>query len=334
MRTPRSIFLLDQNRFSLVYSPSILAKIHRLTENDGQIHTKEMILTNAADYRDVEIVFSGWGAPEFSEDLLAALPELKALFYAAGTVRTLVTDAFWNRQILLTSSFAANAVPVAEFTVASIVFSLKKAWSYSRMLSRGVARNKNAELGIGVYHGARVGIVSLGAIGQRVCEMLQRYDLDVVAYDPFADARLFDELGVQKVDTLEEIFESCAIVSLHAPSLPETRGMISKELLSSLPQGATFINTARGAIVDEEGMIEVLRERKDIFAVLDVIEKDDFEHSPLAHMENVFLTPHIAGSLGAECERMAAMAVDECRRYLIGEPPLSPVTEESMRLMA
>jgi phosphoglycerate dehydrogenase-like enzyme len=301
---PHSIFLLDKEFFTVIYNSTALAKIKELTEYDGAVYTASEILEAPERFEAVEIIFSGWGAPVMDETLLAAMPRLKALFYGAGSVRGLVTEAFWQRDILLTSAYKANAIPVVEFSVASIVMALKHAWRLARRLRAG--ENCRDLTGMsGVYHGSTVGIISLGAIGCGVCERLKAFDIDVVAYDPFAAEEMFASLGTRRADSLEALFRECDVVSLHAPNLPETRHMINGPLLRSLPKNATFINTSRGAIIDEGALLEVLRERPDLFAVIDVItDESDYTASPFAQLENVFLTPHIAGSGGRECHRM------------------------------
>jgi len=153
--------------------------------------------------------------------------------------------------------------------------------------------------------------------------------------DPFAGAATFEALGVARADRLEMLFSQCEVVSLHAPWLKETENLITGDLLRRLPEDGTFINTSRGAIVDEPAMVEVLRERPDLFAVIDVIRDESAYHSsPLTDLDNVFITPHIAGSQGRECHRMGALAAEECRRYLAGEPQLTPLTRASAERLA
>jgi phosphoglycerate dehydrogenase-like enzyme len=304
-----------------VYNADAQAAICELTRNDGIATSGEAILNNPQAYEDVEIVFSTWGCPRLDDHFLDALPNLKALFYAAGSVRSFVTDAFWERDILLTSAYVANAVPVAEFTHASVIFALKRVWKQCNSLKMG-KRYVPSGKPYGVYHGSRVGIISLGAIGRLVCEKLVQHDLEVCAYDPFAANSVFEELGVVRVSSLESLFATCDVVSLHAPWLKETEDLVTGAMLRSMPEDGTFINTSRGRIVDEAGMLEVLREREDLFAVLDLLQDEStFETNPLTSLPNVFITPHIAGSESLERHRMGAWAVEECRRYLVGEPP-------------
>jgi phosphoglycerate dehydrogenase-like enzyme len=143
-----------------------------------------------------------------------------------------------------------------------------------------------------------------------------------------------EKLGAKPVP-LDEIFKKSHVVSLNAPWILETEGMIQGRHFEMMRKGASFINTARGAIVDEPAMIAVLEKRRDMTAVLDVTwpeppEKD----SALFQLENVFMTPHIAGSLDDECRRMGKFAADELERYLEGEELLYRITEEKFNKMA
>jgi phosphoglycerate dehydrogenase-like enzyme len=171
-------------------------------------------------------------------------------------------------------------------------------------------------------------------VGRQVRERLRPFDLRVVAYDPFVTSEEARTLDVDLV-SLEDLFESSDVVSLHTPWLPETEGMSLGSHLASMKGNATLINTSRGAVVQEAEMVEVLRERPDLWAVLDVTHPEPPEpDSPLHALPNVVLTPHIAGSLGRECRRMGRLVVDELRRYVEGEPLRHEVTSDRAALMA
>jgi phosphoglycerate dehydrogenase-like enzyme len=150
--------------------------------------------------------------------------------------------------------------------------------------------------------------------------LLRSFDLPVLAYDPYLTAREEAELEVQAVP-LDELFRRSDVVSLHTPLLAETEGMITGAHLAAMKHGATFINTARGSIVRQDELIEVARRRPDLPFVLDVVEPEPpLPDSPLYSLENVLLTPHIAGSVGAECRRLGRYMVEELERYLAGKP--------------
>jgi phosphoglycerate dehydrogenase-like enzyme len=141
-------------------------------------------------------------------------------------------------------------------------------------------------------------------------------------------------LGV-KLTSLDDLFRLAQVVSLHTPWLPETEGLITGRHFRLMPPHSAFINTARGAVVREAEMIEVLRERPDITAVLDVTHPEPPQaESPLYTLPNVLLTPHIAGAMGGECRRLGESVLGELRRYLEGKPLVHQVRREQIALLA
>ena len=326
MAKPKALFVLNEGSYSLIYGPKERAAIDEMVEIYALPQTAASVKEDPAILADAEILFSGWGAPKMDAEFLAAAPKLKAVFYGAGSVKGMVTDALWERGIVVTSSWGANAIPVIEYTLAQILFSLKRGWSFALTIKRdGKYPRKDPVPGA---YGSTVAIISLGMIGRGVCEHLKRFDVDVIAYDPFIAPATASELGVELV-SLEDAFARADVVSLHTPWLKETENMIRGEHFRAMKQGATFLNTARGAVVDEPAMIEALTERPDLFAVLDVTYPEPPRpESPLYTLPNVILTPHIAGSMNNECRRMGQYAVDQCRCYLDGQPMQWQVTRE------
>jgi len=221
---------------------------------------------------------------------------------------------------------------VAAYTLGQVLLALKLTWHYAR----SVRRDGRWEHSLPVFGGcgSTVGIISLGRIGRRVCELLKPFDVNVIAHDPFVDAKSAEDLDAELV-SLAELFARADVVSLHAPNLPETKGMVTGEHLSAMKKYATFINTARGAIVREGEMLDVLRSRPDLMAVLDVTDPEPpAPDSPLWELDNVVLTPHIAGSLGPECARMGWMMVGEMKHYLAGEPLEHEITRRQAEKLA
>lgn len=328
----KALFILDASAYDVIYGPEERKEIEKRVELIGPAQTRESILLHPELLKQVEFIFSGWGAPKMDEAFLACAPRLEAIFYGAGSIRYFTTDAFWDRNIVVTSAYAANAVPVSEFTLAQILFSLKRGWYFiEQMKSKRMYRP--LEYLPGAF-GSTVGIISLGVIGRMVVQKLRQFDLKILAYDPFISKAAAEEMGVE-LCSLEELFQRSDVVSLHAPELPATRHMITGKLLASMKHGATFINTARGSIVNEEEMIEVLQKRKDLVAALDVTEVEPpVEVSPLYSLPNVVLTPHIAGSLDRECLRMGRYMLDELDRYLKGQPLIWQITREKAAIMA
>ena len=329
----KGLYVLSADSYDKIYGPTERADIAELVDVYAPPQTPETVRAEAGVLAEAEVIFSGWGGAKMDEPFLAAAPKLRAVFYGAGSVRGIVTEAFWDRGIVLCSAWGANAVPVAEYTLGQVLFALKRGWHHVRALRRERQWRRQDAAVCGGY-GSTVGIISLGMVGRAVCRRLEPFEVDVLAYDPFVTEAVADELGV-RLCGLDEIFTRCDVVSLHTPKLKVTEGMITGEHFSSMKPNATFINTARGAVVREAEMIDVLRRRSDLLAVLDVTEPEPpADGSALWTLDNVVLTPHIAGSMGSECNRHGRYMVDELRRFAAGEALKWSITRETAASLA
>ena len=183
---------------------------------------------------------------------------------------------------------------------------------------------------------ATIALLGAGQIGKRVIDLLvNNFHLSIIVWDPFLPGEKAEEMGVEKVETLEEAFERGLVVSNHLANLPETSGMIQGRHIASMRLNATFINTGRGATVQEEAMAEVLRERNDLTALLDVTYPEPPEpDSPLWALDNVHLTSHIAGSIGDEVLRMSDFMIEEFEAWRDGKPLRFAVTQKMLETMA
>jgi phosphoglycerate dehydrogenase-like enzyme len=328
---PKAIYVLSEYGYNVIYGPSQRRIIRQLVDLVGDAQTLDSIQANISILKEVEIILSGWGGPLCDKIFLDAAPNLKIVFYGAGSIRGIVTDTSWERGIRITSAWAANAVPVVEYTLASIIYCLKRAF----LQSANYKQIKQWErLPVPSGYQSTVGIISLGMIGKMLVKKLKSFDLQVIAYDPFVSQDEAKKLGVKLV-SLRDIFKHADVISLHTPWLPETEGMITGEHFSLMKPNASFINTARGAIVREAEMIRILQGRSDLFAVIDVTwpEPPD-EDSLLYTLPNVFLTPHIAGAMETECQRMGKIMVEELKCYLARKPLTYEITREKARILA
>jgi phosphoglycerate dehydrogenase-like enzyme len=279
---------------------------------------------------DVEVIFSTWGMPRLTPAHLDAMPKLKAIFYAAGTVKAFSTPVL-DRGIVLMSAWRMNAIPVAEMTLALILLSTKGYFANSDQ-STDRASQAAAPVGLGIFE-QTVALLGAGAIGQKLIELLRPFELDVVVFDPYLSDDDAKTLGVRKV-TLEEAFADAIVVSNHLANVRATVGMLRGEHFAAMKQGATFINTGRGAQVNEAELIAVLRSRPDLYALLDVTDPEPpANNSPLWTLSNVKLSAHIAGSHGNEVVRMADLAIEEFLRWERGEPLQHQVTREMLDRM-
>lgn len=281
-----------------------------------------------------DILVTCWGSPRIDDAALSAAPHLKLVAHAAGTVKALVAPSVWARGIQVSSAAQANAQPVAEFALAAILMAGKRVFELSRVLSARQAGFRPDDVFplIG-NRGKRVGIVGASMIGRRTIALLQPFDFEVVVYDPYLTPGEAERLGVESMG-LEQLLAWSDIVSLHAPSLPETHHMIGREQIALLRPGTTLVNTARGALVDHAALADRVL-RGELHAVLDHTDPEVLPPGhPFYDAENVFLTPHLAGSMGVELDRLAATAVDEAQRFVRGEPLLHQVRSADLARIA
>ena len=318
-----------------VYDEGVVSKLRGMTDLDEAIYTKEDILSSADKFSEIEFVFSTWGMPIFSEEEIKKyLPNLKCVFYGAGTVQSF-TRPFLDCGVKVFSAWAANAVPVAEFTVAQIILSNKGYFLTNRLYhSRGNKAAKDAFNKCNGNYGETVGIIGAGMIGKLVIQMLKQYRLKALVFDPFLSDEKAKELGVEKCE-LPELFERAFVVSNHLANNEQTKGMLNYDLFHRMRENAVFINTGRGAQVVEDDLVRVLQERPDITALLDVTcPEPPVEEHKFYTLPNCLLTPHIAGSAGDEVSRMGEYMLEECGKYLIGEPCKYEVTHKMLETMA
>lgn len=334
---PKAIFMGKQEPKERVYGNDTIGKLKKKLDFLPDFYTKDFIRSGDRheELRDVEYIFSTWGMVDLSEEEIKAfLPNLKAVFYAAGTVQYFAKP-FLNCGIKVFSAWAANAVPVAEYTVAQIVLANKGFFKSAPLASLGEREKACNEFEHykGNY-GADVGIIGVGMIGKLVIKMLKSYDINVKVFDPFLPDDTAGELGVKKV-SLEEIFSECEVVSNHLANNKQTQGMLNGALFGKMLPYSTFLNTGRGAQVVESELIDVLKKRPDITAILDVTYPEPPEKdSGFFSLPNCILTPHIAGSSGEEVKRMSAYMLDEFEKHINNKPTKYEVTLKMLETMA
>ncbi len=320
--TLRLAFAMDPHKTHRVLDDETMARLARACEIVSAEPLHEFASAGARRVLgDADILVTGWGCPHISAEVLAAAPRLKLVAHAAGTVKSLIDPAAYERGIVVTNAVDANAIPVAEFTLAAIIMANKRMLEFRDLYREDRTRRSSHALmdqPIGNYR-RTIGIVGASRIGRRVMGLLRNLDCDVLLYDPFVTAGDPVAASVELVE-LDALMARSDVVSLHAPSLPATRGMIGARQLKLMRDGATFINTARGALVDEAALVAELATGR-ISAVVDVTEPEiPPPDSPLFDLPNVLLTPHMAGAVGAERSRLGRLVADEVERFIAGEP--------------
>jgi phosphoglycerate dehydrogenase-like enzyme len=284
--------------------------------------------------RDVEVLVTGWGCPPLDAAVLAAAPQLRAVVHAAGSVRGHITRECWDRGIEVSSAATANALPVAEYTIAMILLTGKRVLERARDFRATRSRDDLLDVPPDVGNfGRTVGILSASLIGRRVIELLRPYDFRVLLHDPYVTDDEAAALGVTAVG-ISELFARSDVVSVHTPLLPETRGLVSRELIGGMRPDAVLINTARGAVVDQDALADAAMAGR-VRAVLDVTDPEILPPGhPLWRSDNVLITPHLAGSQGNEWRRLANLAVTEVGRWAAGVGFAYPVQRERLGRLA
>ena len=316
-----------------VYSEDLKNRLASELEMLSPCVSKDELISRG-DLRDVEIVFSTWGILRLTKDEIKAyLPKLKAVFYAAGTVQYFARP-FIESGVKVFSAWAANSVPVAEIAASEIILA-NKGFFQRRVRARSEWKTEDPE---GLYHGnfrSKVGLLGAGMIGKGVIRNLAHTDLDIYVFDPFLPDEKAAELGVTK-KSLDWIFENCRVISNHLANNEQTRGMINKTHFDKMQKGAVFVNTGRGAQVVEADMIAAMKADPTKAAILDVTDpvEPPEESSELYTLDNVYLTPHVAGSIGGECFRLAEYMYGEYRAFAAGEKTKYEVTAKMLETMA
>ncbi|WP_432132485.1 hydroxyacid dehydrogenase [Streptomyces tendae] len=288
-----------------------------------------------ADFPDVlaeaEILVSGWGCPRLTAEVLERAPRLRAVMHAAGTVKPLVSEAVWERGIVISSAADANAGPVVAYTTALITLAARRTLTMAGRYRAGWPEQALRSGGDGLT----VGIIGASRIGRGVITQLlgSEAGYQILLSDPYVTAGQARSLGTERVE-LDELCRRSAVVSVHAPLLPETAGLLDAKLLALLPDGAALINTARGGIVDTDALTrECVAGRLE--AYLDVTDPEPVPPGhPLVSLPNVLLTPHIAGAQGTEVRRLGEYAVAEVGRWLAGDPLQGRIRPEELARLA
>lgn len=330
------IALLGENKdkFNLVFPAEAINKIKRYGETSVELIDRKNIGNHKDFLAETEVAFSTWGMPALSEEEIKKyMPRLKCVFYAAGSVQYF-SRPFLDCGVRVFSAFAANAVPVIEYTVSQILLASKGFYQgakrYRICLPSSFAHTQNCKGNFGI----RVGLIGLGVIGSGVAEKLKDYDVEVLAYDPFCSEEKAAKLGVTLTD-LETIFRECLVISNHLANKKELKNILNAKHFKLMQKYSTFINTGRGDQVDEFALAKILLQHPSITAVADVLKNERAPFtSPLFWCPNAILTPHIAGSMGNETHRMAYYMVDELDRYVSGKDTKYEITKEMLKTMA
>jgi phosphoglycerate dehydrogenase-like enzyme len=284
--------------------------------------------------RRAQVLVTGWGTPaldnlaEWNPNQLA----VRLVGHTAGTVKHLLPAAAIERGLLVTHANDSLAEAVAEFTIGAIIMMRRGAFAAMERM-----RDGRPPVPLATQHelpGSTVGVIGASAIGRRVMRLLGAHDVSLLLYDPYCSPELAAQHGAQLV-ALDELLSGSDIVSLHAPVTPETLGMLGAAEFAAMRDGALFVNTARGRLIDHDALLAELRTGR-ISALLDVTDPTEPlpAGSPFFELENCVVLPHMAACTAEARQRQGRMIVDETLRFLAGEPLRYQVTRARWDTMA
>jgi phosphoglycerate dehydrogenase-like enzyme len=307
-------------------------RLAELTDLYPHVVNASNFAEHAARLADVEVIFATWGLPAFGDAHFAALPKLRAVFYAAGNVKAFAAPLV-ARDVVLVSAWAVNAIATAQLVFAQILLTCRGYYRGVRQYAAGKELEAAKSFRRAGAAGETIGLLGMGWIARRLTQHLHDVGLRVVAHDPTLTDERAGAIGVEKV-ALEDLFARAYVVSNHVPDLPTTKRMLGGALFARMREGATFINSGRGAQVVEDELVRVLRERPDLTALLDVTDPEPpAADSALWTLPNVVISPHIGGTIGDEVGRLADCVLAEFEAWQAGRPLQYQVTREILATM-
>ncbi|HHW08353.1 MAG TPA: hydroxyacid dehydrogenase [Firmicutes bacterium] len=335
MSKPTVAVLTGKANYARIFEPQVTARLAELT--NMVVHDGERPPTPEEAGKllaQADIAITSWGSPKFNAALLDKAPSLKLVVYAAGSIKPIVTDTLYERQITITSGACVIGIGVAETALGLIIMAMKNIFEISAAVREGgwkvdpAIRSRVKEMIC-----TTVGVVGAGHVGRYLLSLLRHFDVRILLYDPTLTPEQAEALGATLVD-LDTLMKESDVVTLHAPSIPATRHMINARNLALMKDGAALVNTARGSLIDEDALYKELATGR-LKAFLDVTDPEPpKEDNPLLKLPNCIVTPHIAGGVTTGLYRLGRYTLEEVERFIEGRPPLNPVRQEQLGQLA
>jgi phosphoglycerate dehydrogenase-like enzyme len=339
----------DRRRVLYVPPPSHTARVFRL-ETYGRLCRRFDVTASGLEERwsserlaeeiaGYDAVVTGWGSPPFTRAALERADRLRIVAHSAGSIKHMfplevVEQCVIPRGLTVFSANGAIALNVAEYAVGAMIMVPRRFVEQTAAIRASDAwRDADSPPNALYLRGATVGLVSASTVGREVIRLLRPFDVRVLVYDPYLSDQDAGALGVEKVE-LDALFERADIVSLHAPSIPATRHMIGAAQLARLRDGALFINTSRGSVLDHDALTREAETGR-FRVVLDVTEPEPLpaDH-PLRRMSNVYLTPHMSGAGAYGYFRIGDWTLEALEAFFAERPVAGAVDWSRYELLA
>ena len=285
-----------------------------------------------ATIKDADIAVTSWGNTTLTKEILDEAPNLKLVVHAAGSVKPIESDELWARGIRVCASTKPLGIGVAETSLGFAISASKNFYQHNANMHNG---------GWGEYkenikelYEITVGVISAGWVGRHFIKLMNNFDVDILLYDPYTTEEQAAAMGCKKAE-LDELLKAADILSIHAPNIPATHHMINADTLKLMKKDAVLINTARGAIIDEKALYEHMAAGNLKYACLDVFDPEPIlPDNPLRTLDNVILTPHLAGLAANGKYRIGKHAAEQIANFIAGKPMECEVTQDMLATIA
>jgi phosphoglycerate dehydrogenase-like enzyme len=332
---PTILCTMSERTYRRMMTPVLEAELHALGEIlfclQAHALTEEEYGTL---WENADAAFTGWGVRPPTPSILDRATNLRVISHSAGSVRMFPRYAL-EKGIVITSARPAIARAVAEFCLMNTLILLRRSLYFldANPDRKAYYSHDGVVAASETLYDKTVGLIGFGHIGRLFRKLMAAFNCRVLVCDPYLSDEDAVQEEVERVD-LETLIRTCKVVSLHAPEIPATRGMVGAHELALLQDDAIFLNAARGRLVDTEALTAELQKGR-FFAAIDVTDPEPLpvDH-PLRSLPNVLFTPHIAGPTEDDIPKLTSMALTDLRRFLNSEPPLHPITLESYDLMS
>ena len=329
MNKPKILYLPTSGHTEAVFPPEVFTRFQEqfdVTLNEtGSSYTSDQIAELVAGF---EGVVTGWGVSPITEKVMANADALRIIAHSAGSVKRLIGEVLDKyilpRQICVFSANEAIAYNVAEYAIGAMIMTTRRWVDFILHTRSGKWNRSEVASSANSLRGSVVGIVSASKVGRQVIKLLQPFEARKLIYDPYLSDWEAGNLDVEKV-SLNDLFATADIVTVHTPSIPQTNKIIGEEQLKLLRDGTTLVNTSRGSIIDHDALLAEARTGR-IFIALDVTTPEPLpSDSPFLGLPNVFVTPHISGTGVYGYSKIGEMTLAALEDYFADKPVVGAV---------
>jgi len=328
--------LVDMAPHFCKFSPELineLSKYFEIVDAKGvPVNAGEEVIIKTLDNCDAVVV----SLHKITRRVMESVSTLKIIARAGLGYDNIDVKAATELGIAVTyCRFTGEEISVAEHTIALMLAASKRIAEANEFVKSGEWINwvRRTKLIGYELNGKTLGIIGLGHIGRKVAEIARKgFNMRVIAYDPYIPDEVFREYGVERITNLDELIRQSDVITIHVPLTEETRNLLNAERLEKVKDGVIIVNTARGAIIDENALVKLLKEGRVFYAALDVLTKEPPPpDNELLKLPNVVITPHTAAFTYEALRRMDKGIVDDLIRFFVKkEKPLRIVNPEAL----